>query len=345
MAKHKHRHWKDKPVGFVQKKHEPKGKGNRNSKSGDDDMTGMGDDWDYYRSGAYQGAGTGAGRAATYTTTYKNEFLTPHTPQTKIVFTGDLPNKIKVKPVALEKMHNYIQLCPEEIGWLGTVNVVNDTYVIEDVLLFKQEVTAATTEIDENSLAQIVNDILVNNPEHGMAIANSLRFWGHSHVNMGVNPSGQDDAQMRVFNTQGVDYFIRGIGNKAGNLRFDIYHYTKGIAYMDVEWTVVQSTDTAMKEAIKTEILEKVVKRSFTYAGYTGAGASTFPVARHGTTPATTGALYSAGTGVDADPSHDAQYYMKQLTELREKRRQLIANANGGTLAAAKDEYAYGGEY
>ena len=295
--------------------------------------------------------GTGA---TYYATTTKIDNLTPHTANTRIVMTGSIPCKVKVTPLALEKMNNYIQLCPKEIGWLGIVSEHPTEYVIEDVILFKQEVTATTTEIDENSLAEIVNDILINDPVNGVAIANSLRMWGHSHVNMEVNPSGQDDSQMNVFNTGGMDYFIRAIGNKAGKLRFDIYHYNKGIAFMDVEWGIFNPINTSLRSEIKTEIEAKVKERVYSYTGATGGdfdytkwlGSNRRYDGMHQNFQTTSG--MNSTTNSTAANTPDSAYYIKQLEDQRNARRRLIQMANEGAIGKYKeedDEYVYPAQY
>ena len=287
------------------------------------------------------GTGTGVGY---YGQGAKTENLAPHNPDTKIVFVGgSLLNKIKVTPLALAKMNDYIHLCPEEIGWLGLVTVNATEYVITDVILFKQEVTAATTEIDENSLAEIVNEILVNNPGvAGLNIVNSLRMWGHSHVYMGVTPSGQDDAQMNVFNTNGVDYFIRAIGNKSGKLRFDIYYYEKGVAYMDVEWSVQSQIDTEMRANIKAEIEEKVKKRVYTSTGTNAWGGNSYMEWLKDDKTSTKKSNYPANTADVSGGDIDPTYFINQLQLQREARRRLIAMTN---KTPTPDEINYPADY
>lgn len=149
-----------------------------------------------------------------------------------------IPSKIPqiiISADALAQMQVYTETCNDEIGWLGTVTPIQGGYFIQDVYLFEQEVHATTTEITPEGLQKFAEELLQQ--EDGMEIWNNLRMWGHSHVNMPVNPSAQDDKQMNQFAQTGQDFFIRIITNKKGELRVDVYNYKEGIQYLDVPWT------------------------------------------------------------------------------------------------------------
>lgn len=135
---------------------------------------------------------------------------------------------------ALVKMQLFIDNCTDEIGWLGTAIRQNNIIFIQDVFLFNQEVHAATTEITPEGLSTFAEELLKD--PNGMEIWNNIKLWGHSHVNMGVGASGQDDAQMVTFREGGHDWFLRIIGNKKGDIRVDLYDYKNGIIFNDLKW-------------------------------------------------------------------------------------------------------------
>ena len=142
---------------------------------------------------------------------------------------------VAIDPNALNKMAAYVNGCTDEIGWLGTVEKVEgNLYHIQDVFLFKQDVHATTTEITPEGLSEFASELLQQ--EDGMEIWNNMKLWGHSHVNMGVTPSGQDHSQMNAFSEGGHDWFMRLIANKKGELKIDIYDYALGLEYHDVKW-------------------------------------------------------------------------------------------------------------
>lgn len=191
---------------------------------------------------------------------------------------------ILISAQALSKMYQYIQQCADEIGWLGTVRHTDaNSYLIDDVYLFEQQVHATTTEIKPDDLAKMAEELLQR--EDGVDIWNNMKMWGHSHVNMGITPSSQDDKQMEEFGQAGHDFFIRLIGNKKGEMKLDFYNYATGVVYLDVPWIEETSEEIAElrrqlfllekaqkeagKEEIKEEITKKVRKISYGTSTYT----------------------------------------------------------------------------
>lgn len=158
---------------------------------------------------------------------------------------------VGVNSTAIAKMAIYVEECKDEIGWLGTAlhDEKNNTFVIDDVFLFEQDVHGATTEITPEGLGDFANEIL-QKPD-GMELWNNLKVWGHSHVNMGVTPSGQDDKQMETFKEGGHNWFIRIIANKKGDMKIDLYNYATGVIYVDLPWIEVLSQE---EQNIKKQI-------------------------------------------------------------------------------------------
>jgi len=165
--------------------------------------------------------------------------------------------KIFIEPIAIEKMSYYVSNCAKEIGWLGTVRRINDFFLIDDVFLFKQQVHATTCEISPEGIADFVTECITTFPETGMEIINSLKMWGHSHVNMGVSPSGQDDTQMINFQDQN-EWFLRVIANKLGEMEFTLFDFKSGLKFKNVKWAINTPSTNGLEEAIKLEITEKV---------------------------------------------------------------------------------------
>jgi len=132
-----------------------------------------------------------------------------------------------------------------------------------DAFLTTQKVTSVTTELDEAGISELTMQLL-SQPD-GMEKANSLRFWGHSHVDMEVYPSGQDDSQMEEFAKGGSDFFIRAIFNKLGRIRCDIYYYSVGLMLADVPWSLVTVQDETRRRELKEQIKRKVTKEIITY--------------------------------------------------------------------------------
>jgi hypothetical protein len=203
--------------------------------------------------------------------------------------------QIYISSDAMAKMSLYVEGCEDEIGWLGTaIKNVKQNYIhITDMLLFDQEVHATTTEITSEGLSSFAEELLQQ--ADGIDIWNNIKVWGHSHVKMGITPSGQDDKQMEAFLGCGHEWFIRIICNKLGALKVDLYEYALGITYLDLPWQRVGSAEeieierkiqelqdeldslslapiTLLKGGITEEIKNKVKKKSYTTAWTNGYG-------------------------------------------------------------------------
>lgn len=164
-----------------------------------------------------------------------------------------------ILPEARQKMEIYCDLSEGEIGWLGFVRDLGDNgFLIEDVALLKQEVHATTTEITPEGLLEFWAKTA---PENQLKI----KLWGHSHVNMGVSPSGQDNSQMEYFK-DGNPWFIRLITNKKREYHIDIYDYANGIqVHMDQSDLITYNPKAnELKKAIEDEIKEKVTEKKTT---------------------------------------------------------------------------------
>ena len=163
---------------------------------------------------------------------------------------------IYILPDARAKMEMYCELCEKEIGWLGFVEKYEGIgFLITDVVLLKQEVHATTTEIDPAALLDFWGQ---TEPEKQAKI----KIWGHSHVNMAPNPSGQDDDQMKYFK-DGNDWFIRLITNKKGDMNLTIYDYKNGVEIHDDVLYTYNPKRAELRTAIEAEIKEKVKEKTY----------------------------------------------------------------------------------
>lgn len=171
------------------------------------------------------------------------------------VVTKTLP-VIRISPKALGKMQSLVKWSDVEVGWLGVVERFNHTYTIKDIYLFEQEVNSVTCEITPESLALFAEDLLQY--PNGMEIFNNIRMWGHSHVNMSVEPSCQDETQFEELAKNSGDYFIRIIANKRGELSVDLIDEELGMTYLNLEWNIEDDYDS---EDFYQEFLTKVKQK------------------------------------------------------------------------------------
>lgn len=118
-----------------------------------------------------------------------------------------------------------VQKCTKEVCWFGAVEKMGNDYLVTQIFVPKQKVTAASAEIDASDLSDIALEL--EDPS-------SLYYWGHSHVNMDVRPSGTDEQQFTEY-LNDCDVMIRGIYNKAGKTKVDIADTKTGILHQCVE--------------------------------------------------------------------------------------------------------------
>ena len=163
--------------------------------------------------------------------------------------------KIYLDYNAYQKMKLYIDKNDDEVSWLCTVkdsiNKQNQLEItITDTLMFEQTVSSVETEVTDEGMNQLANELLKQ--ADGMEIWNSIKAWGHSHVNMSVSPSVQDETQMELFSDHGHDWFVRIIANKKNDWRVDLYRYDLGIIYESLVPSILLPKEVALlKENIK----------------------------------------------------------------------------------------------
>ena len=135
-----------------------------------------------------------------------------------------------VMPDTYQKMQHIVDKCELEVGWFCSVEKLSASdYLLKEVFLPEQEVTAVETDISASALATAFSEAMSAD-----ICPSTIYAWFHSHVNMDCRPSGQDEQQVEEFLTT-CPVFIRGIMNKRGDIKVDLYLRDEGIAYNCVE--------------------------------------------------------------------------------------------------------------
>lgn len=214
----------------------------------------------------------------------------PHSFANRVEFIDDDPPMVYMTRDAFSRMWHFVDIADEEVGWLGTVRLTPyGNFLIEEVFLLEQEVSAAQTEISEDGIAKLVQE-LIETRQDGVDVANAIRFWGHSHVRMGTSPSGQDEAQMRHFQQNDCPWFVRGILNKLGRMQFDIFLWDSGVKITDAPWAIYDEfVDQSRRVEIEADFKAKVTARSYDTYHYPDAPGKHHPWAQ--------GAPYYPGNG------------------------------------------------
>ena len=129
---------------------------------------------------------------------------------------------------AIGKIKALVRGCNKEIAWHGTVEktIVNKqaVYTVGDVFMFPQEVTAATVK-------GIPDKYAIWNAQLPDEIYNKMRFHGHSHVNMGVTPSGVDTNYQDEMIETLEDFYVFIIINKRDEIWAKIVDVNDNIVY------------------------------------------------------------------------------------------------------------------
>ncbi len=146
------------------------------------------------------------------------------------------------------KICNWVDLCSKEISGLGTIEIREDSIYVDQVYLLDQEVTGADTDIDSVAIAKLLGNL----PKSSK---NRLRFWWHSHVNMGVFWSGTDETCIKALRGEG--FILSIVFNKKGEYkaRIDFDSEEFHAKFDDLEMYV--ETPKEVMDEFKQEILDE----------------------------------------------------------------------------------------
>ena len=162
--------------------------------------------------------------------------------------------KVYITAEAYVKLRKLVDDTTTEIGWYGTVTKMpgfESVFVIDDILVYPQTVTGATCVQDDDRVFEFELNLSTDQ-------VNRKRFHGHSHVNMGVTPSGVDEQFYQDILTQVDDYFIIMITNKSGAYYTRFYDMQNNILYTGIPVQVM--LDNATQNNIKEHTYTAPIK-------------------------------------------------------------------------------------
>lgn len=145
-----------------------------------------------------------------------------------------------------------IQENAKEVGWHGVCRRDEEdpaVFYVEDILVYPQKVTGTTINPDAVEYAAWMNQLDDDT-------FNNLRCHVHSHVNMGVTPSGTDQKfrEDRLSQLSDDDFYVFQIMNKKGDISSAVYDFRNNIFYetSDVKTLVICDFDMKEWEIYKT---------------------------------------------------------------------------------------------
>jgi proteasome lid subunit RPN8/RPN11 len=120
---------------------------------------------------------------------------------------------LEIDPMVFYKIMHWIDKEDYEVSGLGTIEVDHERNVmrVTDAILLKQENTSATTEIDAQATLRAMHEF------RQRGSAGQLKWWWHSHVNMGVFWSGTDEAAIKCLGGATLDqpaWFVATVFNQ-----------------------------------------------------------------------------------------------------------------------------------
>ncbi len=179
---------------------------------------------------------------------------------TKVFSGGDKKAVVYFTATAWTKMVLLIKEFDKEVAWHGVAHRMGEVegeasldtnakeYVITDIVVYPQTVSAATVEMDTEKYAEW----LMKNADDERF--NHLFMQGHSHVNMAPSPSSVDlNHQEEILEMMGEhDFYIFMIWNKSFSNNIKVYD-------MDVN-TLYESGDVTVKLLDEDDSLDEFLK-------------------------------------------------------------------------------------
>ena len=207
---------------------------------------------------------------------------------TKTFSSGDRKAKVFFTPPAWAKMVILINEFDKEVAWHGVAHRLGEAegevpptgseceYIITDILVYPQEVSAATVEMDTEKYATW----LMENIEDERF--NAIRMQGHSHVRMAPTPSSVDlNHQEEILQMLGDnDFYIFMIWNKSFASNVKVYDMKENTLFENGDVTVRILDEVGDLEEFLTNAKAMVKERSYSYNSQRSSYASTAAAAK-----------------------------------------------------------------
>jgi len=159
-------------------------------------------------------------------------------------------------PTAYSKTVALVTKFSDEVAWHGlAVRQAQNEFVIEDIVVYPQEVTGSTVNTDQERYTEWLY-------EFDDEVFGKIRMQGHSHVNMGVTPSGVDSGHREKILGQLDDdmFYIFMVWNKTLKTHTLIYDMANNILYDDSDIAIKIIGDDSL-DAFLADAEEKVQKK------------------------------------------------------------------------------------
>ena len=159
-----------------------------------------------------------------------------------------------------ERIHGYVMSVESEIAGMGKVRIEGDTMIVEEVMIYEQEVTGATADLSPKAMAKWQSDLVRAGGSPKM-----WRLWWHSHANMAAFFSGTDTGTMDAQTES--DWVMSLVVNKRRErkARLDLYRpFRMFLADVEIE---IQGEEYTVPVDIAEEVKLKVKQSTPVYSG------------------------------------------------------------------------------
>ncbi len=166
-----------------------------------------------------------------------------------------LPARIFMAAQAFRRLKLYIDLCPFEVGGLGTVEPLGPDLLVTDIFLIRQRASDTDTELDPKAVAEHLLQILKEGRDPA-----ALRLWWHSHADGSIFWSDTDEETILSLH---IDKLISIVGNKRHEFRCRLDQFAPrrltfdGIDLLPIHDDSPEDEDRLRKETL-AELREKV---------------------------------------------------------------------------------------
>jgi len=160
---------------------------------------------------------------------------------------------IYITSKALSKLQGFISLAEGEISGLGEVEKHGEKdFLITDLLLFDQECSQASTELDPDKLVDFMSEAMDEGRDLG-----KIKLWWHSHGEFGPSWSLTDDDTIDGLKNSGWMLFVVGSKKLGYRVRLDVFKPIR-LTLDGLRFIHLVTHDELTLESLKGEFAEKV---------------------------------------------------------------------------------------
>lgn len=161
---------------------------------------------------------------------------------------------------AFQKMQAYIKAVDGEVSGLGSVEVLNNTFIVSDIFLLPQFCTKAQTTMTEEG----ISDFIYTRFKNGQTMTN-IKLWWHSHFLSPVYWSETDNRTIRDSFPK-ASWILSVVGNQYGDVlaRVDIYK-PLALTFDKLPVSVSLPVNQDLLDKVREEVEQKVVLKKPLY--------------------------------------------------------------------------------